>query len=86
MPRYRRKPEEVEAIQYTAETCKSIHAMLGEPHPESPDDPCGTVALYVPNAIGWNFLGPGEYLVKLGGGVFAVMYPDDFHHKYEPIV
>lgn len=85
MPRYRRKPEEVEAIQYTAETCKEIHAMLGWSHPEQTDDPCGTVALHVPNAIGWDFLEPGDYLVKLRGGVFDILNPSEFERKFEPV-
>jgi len=82
--RYRRRPVEVEALQYTAETCEAWHEWRGEEHGRpgcacTPNDRVGP-----PDALGrWNVCIPDKH---------GSEFPDyewvdqiDFHAEYEPV-
>lgn len=82
MKKYRSKPVVIEAVQYTAETCRNIHAWMGIGH--VPDDTsCGIGCLVINTLEGEMAASPGDFIIKGLKGEFYPCKPDIFAMKYE---
>lgn len=88
MNQYRKKPVVVEAIQYTALTCREIHAWMGRDHGpyDDRDDPCGRGVIQIETLEGTMTANPGDWIIKGVRGEFYPCKPDIFDFTYEPVV
>lgn len=79
--RYRRKPQVVEAIRYTADTAREIFVdWIGWPMPGARDFRPGMDEIRLPAGAS---LWPGQWLLRAGGGL-RVRTDDEFRAEYEP--
>lgn len=90
MPRYRSKPVEVEALQWTGDNEDELRAFVGDLFeavaPEDRgDDPDQTAAVLDTRHGAWRCVYVGQWIVK---GVKGEVYPvadDVFAETYEPV-
>lgn len=88
--RYRRRPAEVDAIQWTGDNATQLTAFAGtrfaETAPEDrTDNPDATAALLETEHESWFDLEPGDWVVRRSG-VFEALGPEEFADLYEPAV
>lgn len=83
MPKFRKKPVVIEAVQYTVETCREAHAFLGYGHPR-PDDACG-LGIEIETMEGTMVVSAGDWIIKGVNGEFYPCKPDIFEKTYEPV-
>jgi hypothetical protein len=87
--RYRRRPAEIEAVQWTGSNADAMRALCSpfdfqEIEPEDrAEDPDETAAVRTHPHGGWVGLKPGDWAVK-NGKVFSVLRGDEFADLYEP--
>lgn len=86
MPRFRRKPTVVEAIQYGPSTCEETHRWLGYEHTVR-GDLCGVEEIIVQTIHGEEaIVRPGDYIVaEPEPGRFYPVKPEIFADTYEPV-
>ena len=80
---YRRRPVAVEAMQYTVESCRTIHDWFGLPH-EDHDEDCGS-GFGVDTGNDWFEVSLGDWVVQDADGGIAVFSPDTFALDYEAV-
>ncbi|NUS58801.1 MAG: hypothetical protein HOV66_28700 [Streptomycetaceae bacterium] len=85
--RYRRRPAEIEAVQWTDTNPAELEAFAGQRFmtvdPEDRiDDPEATASLRESAHECWSLLRPGDWVVKRGED-FAVLSPEEFAGMYE---
>jgi len=87
MARYRKKPVEVEAVQYGPATCEEIHRWLGYEHVVYEGEPCGVGEFHVRTIHGERaVVRPGDFIVaEPVPGRFYPVKPDIFADTYEPV-
>lgn len=84
--RFRKKPVEVDAIQYTAETCLEIHKWMGVEHQQYGDTkPCGKDHIYIETLEGLMRAQPGDWVIKGVNGEFYPCKNDIFRKTYDQI-
>jgi hypothetical protein len=87
--RYRKKPVEVEAMQWTGTNETDIQAWTGRggfhelDFEDRGDNPAATAGLYVAANSVWVTLEPGEWVLKDRRGFYPCQ-PDVFEETYEP--
>lgn len=80
---YVRRPERVQAMRYTAETCRALHEWLGIEHHGDDDDDCGTW-ITVPGEWGrLDELHPGMWAVRKGD-MYEYLHDAEFRAWYMP--
>lgn len=89
MGRYRKKPVEVEAIQYTGDNLSAVTAFVGEGdfapiHPDDQVDGDYDAELYVAANGAWVPIEPGEWILRDQRGCYPCK-ADIFAATYEPV-
>ena len=80
--KYRKKPVEVEAIQWTGDNAQAIRDFLSEvSYGWNPDRRAWVVATLEGN-VG---VLPGDWIVCGAAGAFSICKPDEFALTYEPV-
>ena len=79
--KYRKKPVEVEAIQYNGRNSADIHEFCGE----FVREPVGEEYLEIVTLEGIMRAQPGDYIIKGVKGEFYPCKPDVFEQTYEPV-
>jgi hypothetical protein len=82
--KFKKKPVEVEAMQYKPETCVAIHNWAGWDHDEPLSrcsEPCGLFIDTLEGDMQANF---GDWIIKGIKGEFHPCKPDIFEATYEP--
>ncbi len=94
MPRYRKKPVEVEAIQLNWENwgkvCEFLGGIINENNPgrycDDPSDFCGAsdafIEITIPTPEGDHIAKHGDYIIKGVNGEFYPCKPDIFEKTY----
>ena len=90
MPRFRKKPIEVEAVQWTGNNEAEMRAFAGDyfetVDPEDRgDDPDQTAAVRDPVHKTWVRLHDGQWVVKGAWGKFYPVAADEFTETYEAV-
>ena len=87
MARYRKKPIEVEAVQFTEETRQQIIDWCDPRHTNMDDDGClyETANLFIRTPEGEMMAQPGDYIIKGIAGEFYPCKPDIFEQTYEAV-
>lgn len=100
MPRFRKKPVEIEAVQLRwttwSEVCDFLGAIVGEHNPgrsitaEHASDTCGEegptyIALTIPTLEGDHTALHGDWIIRGVQGEFYPCKPDIFEATYEPV-
>lgn len=80
---YQRKPLRVEAMQYTSETCKALHAWLDFDH--NAEGVCGKSSVILSDPNGWCEAYPGNWIVRHASGALEVLDESTFHAEYGSI-
>jgi hypothetical protein len=81
--RFRKKPVVIEAMQYTAESCRRICEWAGLEH-GAYNESCGVFPLIIPTLEGPHNANPGDWIIKGVKGEFYPCKPDIFEATYEP--
>ena len=81
---FRKKPIVIEAMQYSAESCRAICAWMGVPH-DAPDADCGRDPFEIETLEGTMLAEPGDWIIKGIKGEFYPCKPDIFEATYEPL-
>ena len=81
--KYRKKPIVVEAMQYTAESCRAIHEWIGMFH-EGDGYLCSTGFL-IETLEGQLEVKVGDWVIKGVEGEFYPCKPDIFEKTYEAV-
>jgi len=89
MPKFRKKPVEVEAMQYDGQNEAAIREALGAHlYPIDPedraDDPRACASLYVAANSVYIGIVPGEWVIRDARGCYPCT-PDIFETTYEPV-
>lgn len=86
MPKFRKKPVVIEAIQYKPhENCAEVAAFLGQPHDQRACDQAPLIANFVINTLeGEMQCSPGDWIIRGVKGEFYPCKPDIFDATYEP--
>lgn len=79
--KYRKKPVEVEAIQYNGRNSADIHEFCGV----NVREPVGEDYLEIVTLEGIMKAQPGDYIIKGVKGEFYPCKPDVFEQTYEPV-
>lgn len=79
--RYRKKPVEVEAMQYTVESCRAIHEWLGLEH-AAHDYECDR-GIFIDTLEGQMEASLGDWIIKGVAGEFYPCKPAIFEATYE---
>lgn len=84
MARYRKKPEVVEAIQFTGTNLTEVSEFLGgiPPHEMHPKIPGYVIALKNPR--GEIFAVPDDFIIKINDTQWGTLKPEAFNKLYEP--
>jgi hypothetical protein len=100
MPRFRKKPVEVEAVQLRWSTwndvCEFLGDIIGPDNPgreiatEQASDTCGEhgamfIAITIPTLEGDHTALHGDWIIKGVAGEFYPCKPDIFEKTYEPV-
>lgn len=87
MPKYRKKPVEIEAIQFNDDTRQEIIDWTGCRHKNMSDDGCEyeTANLFIKTLEGEMMARPGDYIIKGVKGEFYPCKPDIFEETYDSI-
>lgn len=91
MPKFRKKPVEIEAIRFLPDlTCEALYEWAGipyyigqEPKPEPFRFENGTIGVHT--LEGWVVAQPGTWILKGVRGEFYPCRPDIFEATYEPV-
>src|SRR5690606_4021676 len=86
--RFRKKPVEVEAIQYRRDDvaqCAAIHEFLDYTEHEPEAGVCGVSPICIDTLEGQMELSPGDWVIKGVAGEFYPCKPDIFAATYEPV-
>jgi hypothetical protein len=78
MPRYRKLPVEIDAVQWTGQNIEEISEFVGN---EPPRDETG---LFINTLEGKMFAAPMDWIIKGVKGEFYPCKPDIFEQTYEP--
>lgn len=83
--KFRKKPVEVEAIQYfPGQNCDEIAKFLGVL--EHDDSACSPDApWFIPTLEGMMVASPGDWIIRGDQGEFYPCKPDIFEQTYEPV-
>lgn len=86
--RYRRRPAEIEAVQWTDTNADALAAFAGHRFmtvdPEDRIDDADATASLIESAHEcWSLLRPGDWVVKRGEDDFAVLTTEEFADLYE---
>ena len=79
--KFRKRPIAVEAMRYTAETCRAIHEWIGLEHGED-SSPCGVLGIDIPGA--WSEAEPGDWVLRGAEGFYSCA-PSIFAKLYEAV-
>ena len=80
MPKYRKKPVEIEAVQWTGTNGMEVAAFLdGQPWKDRPE---GIVITTLEGAM---TASPGDWIIRGVKGEFYPCKPDIFDATYEPV-
>jgi hypothetical protein len=79
---YRKKPVEIQAIQYTGENAPAVVEFAFDAGTRNAFD--GTDNLIIPTLEGDMTANPGDYIIKGVKGEFYPCKPDIFEATYEP--
>lgn len=83
MPRYRKKPVEIEAVQFTGRNDAEIAEFVGE----DGYDPDDTGPSWIIRTLEGEMKAmPGDYIIKGVQGEFYPCKPDIFEQTYEEVV
>lgn len=82
MPKFRRKPEIIEAVQWLA-TKQSWDEIIAMNCPTMPG-PMGTESFLLKTAIGDFTVRKNDWIVKSEAGEFCRLKPKSFNEDYEP--
>lgn len=87
MGKYRKKPVEVEAIQWNSEdNIKAIQALLGENLISEAREGIGAVGHWVKTLEGNMMISYGDFIIRGVKGEFYPCKPDIFEATYEPVL
>lgn len=81
---FKKKPVQIEAMQYTAESCRDLCQWAGIPHGPNNDD-CGVASLFIQTLEGEMEARPGDWVIRGVKGEFYPCKPDIFAATYEPV-
>ena len=81
MPKYRKKPVVIEAVQFNGRNSADIHEFCGDKVRE----PVGKDYLEIETLEGIHIASPGDYIIKGIKGEFYPCKPDIFEMTYEPV-
>lgn len=81
--RFRKKPVEIEAVQYTVESCREIHDWIGMEH-EPGDESC-RAGIFIDTLEGLMTADLGDWIIRGVKGEFYPCKPDIFEATYEPV-
>ena len=80
--RWRKKPVEIEAIQWLGEeNCEAVFAFIGLPHSDEEQDHS---VLLIPTLEGTLEASPGDWIIRGVQGEHYPCKPDIFDATYEP--
>lgn len=82
--KFRKKPVVIEAMQYTAATCRWIAAWVGNGHDNKSDD-CGVAPVFINTREGMMQASPGDWIIKGVAGEFYPCKPDIFAATYDAV-
>jgi hypothetical protein len=87
--RYRKRPVEIDAVQWTDNNAAELEAFAGprfmtiDPEDRT-DDPDATAAIRTSAHETWALLLPGDWVIKRGEDNFGLLPGDEFADLYEP--
>ena len=82
MPRFRKKPVEIDAIRWTGQNYSEVCAFVGQ---EVETIERKKVLLVIATLEGTMLASPGDWIVRGAPGEFCVYKPDIFDATYEPV-
>jgi hypothetical protein len=93
MPRFRKRPVEVDAIQWTCDNTAEVKAFVGQrANGEDgfllPDEITGTwhrPHVWNESQTSWNTVNPGDWIIRGTGGEFYPCEREIFAATYEPV-
>jgi len=80
---YRKRPIVIEAMQYTADSCRSLHAWIGLEHADHDED-CDQ-GIFIDTLEGLMEASLGDWIIRGVKGEFYPCKPDIFEATYEPV-
>ena len=84
--RYRKRPVEVDAVQFTGFNIEEIAEFTGETPPHQSLALAGETALYkITTLEGKLFASPGDWVIRGVQGEYYPCKPDIFEATYEPV-
>lgn len=78
---FRKKPVEIQAMEYTRETCRAIHDWMGLEHADHDLD-CDA-GIFIDTLEGQMRASLGDFIIKGVQGEFYACKPDIFDQTYE---
>jgi hypothetical protein len=91
--RFRKRPVVVEAMRFTAETCRAVHEWVGDDHDgglpaDDPDNDCSQhlIEYDIPTREGRMTAEDGDWIIKGVEGEFYPCKPSIFEATYERVV
>ena len=79
--KYRKKPVEVEAVQFTGDNVNEILQFALGSYPAVEES-----VVLIPNIHGTMFVSNGDYVIQENNGDYTVCKPDIFEDAYEYVV
>jgi hypothetical protein len=87
MPKFRKKPVVVEAMQFTRHNYPEVIAWIESytGHPEMAHSPGGTLEMIIPTLEGDHRANPTDWIIRGVRGEFYPCRSDIFRDTYEPV-
>ncbi|HEL1563485.1 TPA: hypothetical protein TX924_000963 [Streptococcus suis] len=79
MPKFRKKPVEIEAIRFTGSNYEEIREFIGK------NTLCSDLSIVIPTLEGDMVAQKGDYIIKGVHGEFYPCKPDIFNETYEVV-